>query len=218
MRIAVLGTGTVGQTIGEKLLSLGHHVTLGSRTADHEKGKAWADAHGDHAALATFQDATRDADLVFNCTAGVGSLEALQAAGADNLRGKVLLDISNPLDFSQGFPPSLSIANTDSLGEAIQRAFPDTLVVKTLNTMACPVMVDPSRVPGDHNVFVSGNDAGAKTQVTQILTEWFGWKKNLIIDLGDITTARGTEQWLPLWVRLYGTLGTGDFNLHVVRA
>lgn len=145
----------------------------------------------------------------------MASLSALKMAGADNLKGKVLIDIANPLDFSKGMPPSLSICNTDSLGEQIQRALPDTTVVKTLNTMNCQVMVDPSLVKGDHDVFVSGNDAGAKAKVTSILKDWFGWKS--VIDLGDIKTARGVEMLLPFWITLRGQLQTGTFNFKIVR-
>ena len=140
----------------------------------------------------------------------------LEAAGRENLRGKVLVDVANPLDFSKGFPPSLSVCNTDSLGEQIQRTFPEVRVVKSLNTMNCGIMDDPGSLRGDHVVFVSGNDEGAKTQVKQLLGS-FGWGDRQIIDLGDITTSRGTEMYLPLWLELYGALGTGSFNINVAR-
>ncbi len=142
-------------------------------------------------------------------------MDALKLAGATNLNGKVLLDIANPLDFSKGMPPTLSVCNTDSLGEQIQRTFPDVKVVETLNTMNCKIMVNPSLVPGEHDAFVSGNDRAAKAKVTKILKGWFGWKS--VIDLGDITAARGTEQILALWVRLMGTLGTANFNFKIVK-
>lgn len=215
MKIAVLGTGSVGQTIGSKLVALGHEVKMGSRSAGNEKAVAWVAKAGTGASEGTFAEAAAFGELAFNCTAGTGSLDALAAAGEDALAGKVLLDVSNPLDFSKGFPPRLSIVNDDSLGEAIQRALPRTKVVKTLNTMANPIMVDPSCVPGDHEVFVSGNDAEAKAVVSRFLQEQFGWRH--VTDLGDITTARGTEAWLLLWTRLYGALGTADFNLHLAR-
>lgn len=215
MKIAVLGTGTVGQKIADKLVALGHEVKMGSRTAGNEKAVAWVGAAGKGASEGTFAQAAAFGELVFNCTAGTASLEALQAAGADALADKILLDLSNPLDFSKGFPPRLSICNDDSLGEAIQRAFPRTKVVKTLNTMANPIMVEPSLVAGDHEVFVSGNDGEAKAVVTRFLKEQFGWRS--VVDLGDISTARGTEAWLLLWTRLYGALGHADFNLHLAR-
>lgn len=215
MKIAILGTGSVGQMIGSKLVALGHAVMMGSRSAGNEKAVAWAAKAGKGASEGTFADAAAFGELVFNCTAGTASLDALAAAGEEALAGKILLDVSNPLDFSKGFPPRLSICNDDSLGEAIQRALPRTKVVKTLNTMANPIMVEPSLVAGDHEVFVSGNDAEAKATVSRFLQEQFGWRS--VIDLGDITTARGTEAWLLLWTRLYGALGTAEFNLHLAR-
>jgi len=155
--------------------------------------------------------------VIFNCTHGVVSVEALKLAGERNIAGKILVDVANPLDFSKGMPPTLTLVNTDSLGELIQRTFPDLKVVKTLNTMVCFLMVNPTAVPGDHNVFMSGNDANAKSSINEILKS-FGWKEKNIIDLGDITTARGTEQLLPIWVRLMGTLKSPMFNFKVVTA
>jgi len=213
MRIAILGTGMVGKTIGDKLVSIGHEVRMGSRSSD--KAAAWSNEAGRGASHGTFADAAAFGEIAFNCTAGTGSLEALEAAGRENLAGKILLDVSNPLDFSKGRPPTLSISNTDSLGEAIQRQLPDVRVVKTLNTMNCRVMVDAARVPGDHDVFVAGNDPDARAQVSRWLKEWFGWKAP--IDLGDITASRGLEMWLPLWLRLMGSLKTGDFNVKIAR-
>ena len=213
MRIAILGTGLVGKTIGSKLVSIGHEVRMGSRSSD--KAAAWAKEAGRGASHGTFADAAAFGEAAFHCTAGVGSLAALEAAGAQNLAGKILLDVSNPLDFSKGMPPTLTISNTDSLGEAIQRQLPDVRVVKTLNTMNCRIMVDAARVPGEHDVFVAGNDPEARAQVARWLKEWFGWKAP--IDLGDITASRGLEMWLPLWIRLMGSLKTGDFNLRIVR-
>jgi predicted dinucleotide-binding enzyme len=215
MKIGVLGTGVVGRTIGTKLVALGHEVIMGSRSADNPDAVDWAIEVGTGASHGTFSDAAAG-ELLFNCTAGIGSIDALVSAGAERVAGKVVVDVANPLDFSKGMPPSLSVSNTDSLGEQIQRAFPDALVVKTLNTMSCEIMVDPTRLPGDHVVFVSGNDEGAKTQVKQLLAT-LGWDEGQIVDLGDITTSRGPEMYLPLWLALYGTLGTGSFNINVVR-
>ena len=215
MKIGVLGTGVVGTTIGAKLVHLGHEVMMGSRTKNNGKAAAWAKATGPKASHGTFADAAQFGETLFNCTSGIASVDALKLAGAANLKGKVLLDIANPLDFSKGMPPILSLCNTDSLGEQIQRTFPDVKVVKTLNTMSCNIMVNPSQLPGEHDVFVSGNDRVAKAKVTEILKGWFGWKS--VIDLGDITAARGTEQILALWVRLMGTLGTANFNVKIVR-
>lgn len=215
MNIGVLGTGMVGNAIGSKLIQLGHKVKMGSRTPTNEKAATWAKNSGPNASHGTFADAAAFGEVLFNCTAGMGSLEALKMAGEKNLNGKVLVDVSNPLDFSKGMPPSLSVSNTDSLAEQIQRAFPKVKVVKSLNTMNCYVMVNPSLVPGDHNVFVNGNDAGGKATVKDLLKS-FGWKENNILDLGDITAARGTEQILPVWVRLMGTFQHPMFNFNIV--
>jgi predicted dinucleotide-binding enzyme len=216
MKIGVLGTGMVGQAIATKLVELGHEVTMGSRRAGNENAVAWAKDAGEAAAEGSFAEAAGHGELVVNCTAGVASLEALEAAGKENLSGKTLIDIANPLDASQGFPPTLAFCNDESLGERIQAAFPDARVVKTLNTMNCQVMVEPTRVPGEHAVFMSGDDDGAKREVGDLLGS-FGWPVGRIIDLGGIETARGTEMYLPLWLRLYSRLETGDFNIGVLR-
>ena len=191
MRIGVLGTGMAGRTIATKLVELGHEVTMGSRSATGEALAEWmgevAEGRGGN-----FAEAASNAELVFNCTAGAASLQALSAAGAERLAGKVLIDVANPLDFSVGMPPLLSISNTDSLGEQIQAAFPDARVVKALNTINHLVMTEPGHVAGNHNVFVCGNDDGAKTE-TMSLLETFGWSPGSIIDLGDIRGARGTD-------------------------
>jgi predicted dinucleotide-binding enzyme len=212
MKIGVLGTGMVGDAVATRLVQLGHDVMMGARSAGNEKAAAWATRSGGK--HGSFADAARHAELVVNATLGSASVDALQAAGAQNLDGKVLIDIANPLDFSKGMPPSLFVCNTDSLGETIQRRFPNARVVKTLNTMNCQVMVDPARVPGRHHVFVSGNDTAAKEQVKELLAR-IGWKD--IIDLGDLSTARGTEQLLPIWIRLWSALGTADFNFAIVK-
>lgn len=216
MKLAVLGTGMVGNAIASKLVTLGHEVKMGAREPSNEKAAAWAKGAGARASHGTFADAAAFGELVFNCTAGVGSLAALQAAGAKNLAGKILVDVSNPLDFSKGMPPTLTVCNTDSLGEQIQRAFPETKVVKSLNTLTANLMVNPALVAGgDHDVFVSGNDSGAKGQVTELLKGWFGWKT--VIDLGDITTARGAEMAVIFWVSLMGAQKTTMFNYKIVR-
>jgi len=214
MRIAVLGTGMVGRTLGSKLVELGHEVRMGSRSAGNENAAEWAAGAG--ASAGDFADAAGFGEMILNCTSGTGSLEALAAAGAQNLAGKVLIDVANPLDFSRGFPPTLTIANTDSLGEAIQRAFPQVRVVKALNTVNCAVMVDPSRVPGDHVLFMCGDDADAKRETLSLLGE-MGWSAQRVIDLGDIGAARGMEMYLPLWLRLMVTTGSADFNVTIAR-
>lgn len=216
MKIAVLGTGNVGDTIGSKLVELGHSVMMGSRTTDNEKAKAFVAKHNGKASAGTFADATAFGELVFNCTSGGASLEALKLAGSDNLKGKVIVDLANPLDFSNGMPPSLSVVNTNSLAEEIQKAFPDAKVVKALNTMWCGLMVNPAMVNGgEHVTFVCGNDDVAKEQVKALL-HTFGWQEKNILDLGDLTAARGTEMYLPLWLRIYGAKKTGAFNIQIV--
>jgi len=216
VRIAVLGTGMVGRTLAAGLSAKGHVVTLGTRDVGDTRPRIaeWLDAHP-QVALADFGAATAASDLVINALNGAAALTGLTAAGAPNLAGKILVDVANPLDFSGGFPPSLSLANTDSLGEQVQRAFPEARVVKTLNTVNCELMVDPGRLAGGaHSVFVSGDDADAKVVVTSLLHE-LGHTD--VIDLGDITTARGPEMYLALWLRLMQALGTVEFSVRVVR-
>jgi predicted dinucleotide-binding enzyme len=216
MKIAVLGTGVVGDTIGSKLIELGHQVTMGSRTADNEKAKAFLAKHPKNAKIGTFADAAAFGEIIFNCTSGGASIDVLKLAGEYNLNEKILIDIANPLDFSKGMPPSLSIVNTSSLGEKIQSTFPKVKVVKTLNTLWCGLMVNPRMInAGDHSIFVCGNDAGAKEAVKNILVS-FGWPTNNILDLGDITKARGTEMYLPLWLSIYGATNSGAFNIKII--
>jgi len=215
VHIGVLGTGIVRRTLATKLVELGHDVKMGSRTPDNEQAAAWVAGAGERASQGTFADAAVHGELVLNCTGGMVALEALGAAGEGNLEGKTLLDVSNPLDFSQGRPPVLGLCNTDSVGEQIQRTFPGAKVVKGLNTMNCQVMVDPAIVTGEHDVLVCGNDEDAKAQVSELLQS-FGWPAERILDLGDITSARGLEMYVVLWLRLAATFGT-RLNIHVVR-
>jgi 8-hydroxy-5-deazaflavin:NADPH oxidoreductase len=214
MRIGVMGTGMVGTTIATKLVALGHEVLMGSRTADNARAAEWAASSGGNARQGTFADAATLGELLFNCTAGAASLQALRSTRSEDLAGKTLVDVSNPLDFSRGMPPSLFVSSTDSLGEQIQRAFPEAKVVKTLNTVNHEVMVEPSKVPGEHNVFVCGNDEGAKAGVAELLSS-FGWPAERIVDLGEISAARRTEAYLLLWLGLRGALQTGYFNIEI---
>lgn len=216
MKIGIFGTGGVGRTIGTRLAELGHKVRMGSRTADNEAATAWAEETGQRASHGTFADAAAFGELLLNATSGGASVEAIGTAAPGDLAGKVLLDIANPLDFSTGFPPTLSIKDTDSLAETIQRAFPELRVVKSLNTMTADVMVRPSQLGGAHDVFVSGDDRAAKASVVALLGE-IGWPAGDIVDLGDLSTARGAEMYLPLWLRLMAAQGTPAFNIKVVR-
>ncbi len=217
MIIAVLGTGDVGQSIGSKLIEIGHQVRMGSRSADHEKGKAWVEKNGTNASLHTFSEACRGAEIIFNCTKGEQSVAILSSVEKGVMDGKILIDLANPLDFSKGMPPRLSICNDDSLGEEIQRQFPNLKVVKTLNTMWCGIMVNPGMIGGgDHVNFICGNDNEAKQQV-KLLLQSMGWKESNLLDLGDISAARGTEMILPIWLRIYMSTQNGAFNFKLVR-
>lgn len=227
MKIGIFGTGVVGQTLAGALVGEGHDVMIGTRdpratreraTASAAGGAPFRDWHATHPAVkvGTFADAARHGEVLLNATSGGGALAALEAAGADALGDKVMLDITNPLDFSKGFPPSLTVCNTDSMAEQLQRAFPRVRLVKTLNTTTAALMVNPGAVGGgDHTMFMAGNDPEAKGKVRGWLGEWFGWRD--VIDLGDVTNARGMEMLLPIWVRLYGTLGSAMFNFKIVR-
>ena len=225
MDIAVLGTGMVGRALAGRLDELGHAVAVGTRDPESTLARTEPDGmgnppfstwHAHHAgvALATFADAAAGAELVVSATSGDVALDVLGLAGADNLASKVLIDVSNPLDFSHGFPPTLFIKDTDSLGERIQRTFPDAKVVKSLNTLTASLMVDPRALGESTTIFVSGDDAQAKATVVSLL-ESFGHDD--VIDLGPLETARGTEMMMPVWLRLMGALGTGTFNVKVVR-
>jgi predicted dinucleotide-binding enzyme len=227
MRITVLGTGMVGQAVAGRFSELGHEVVMGTRDVAATTARTEPDGMGnppvsvwlaEHPSvrLASYPEAAQDADLLVNATTGAGSLAALAALDPQARSGRVLLDIANPLDFSAGFPPTLSVKDTDSLAEQIQRAHPELRVVKALNTMTAALMVHPELVGGgDHTAFVSGDDDAAKQAVTAVLAE-LGHRD--VIDLGDLSTARGTEMLLPLWVRIMAALGTPMFQLKVVRA
>lgn len=223
MRIGILGTGMVGRALAEGFVRTGHDVSLGTRDVHETMVRTFEGTPGSIAewlagnpsvALADLASVAAAADLVVNATNGSGTLTALAEAGAVNLADKVLLDVANPLDLSQGFPPTLTVKDTDSLGEQVQRAFPEARVVKSLNTMNATLMTNPELLPEPTSVFLSGNDAQAKSVVAGLLGE-FGWTD--ILDLGDITTARGPEMWLPLWLRVMGAVGAPMFNLRIVR-
>jgi predicted dinucleotide-binding enzyme len=227
VQIAILGTGSVGQTLAARLADLDHQVTLGTRDPATTLARTGPDRYGTPAVadflaaqpqvrLAAFGDAATGADLIINATHGEASAAALRAAGADQLTGTVVLDVTNPLDTTNGYPPTLWVKDTDSLAEQLQREFPGVRLVKALNTMNCALMVDPGQLAGgDHSVLVCGDDPDAKALVVEVLRS-FGWRD--IIDLGDLTAARGTEMYVALWVRLFPVVGgAGQFNIKVVR-
>jgi len=226
MKIAIMGTGMVGQALAGRLADLGHDVTVGTRDIAATMARsepnpvgippfsAWSPAHPD-VALATFPDAAAGGELIVNATAGSASLEVLRLAGGRHLAGKILVDVANVLDFSHGMPPTLFVKDTDSLAEQIQGEFPGTKVVKTLNTMTASLMVNPRQLAGGaHTTFLSGDDADAKDTVTALLTE-LGHTD--IIDLGGISTARGPEMLVKIWLELWDALGTYEFGIKIVR-
>lgn len=226
MKIGILGTGTVGQAHAAKLLYMGHDVMVGTRSphktvANKEKDAMGRDSFGTwyeshrKVKVGTFEDCARHGEILINATLGQHSIDALKSAGSE-INGKIIMDISNPLDFSKGMPPTLTVCNTDSLGEQIQREFPKAKIVKTLNTLSAPVQVDPNSVAsGRHNIFVCGNDPEAKEEVVSFLKREYGWEQ--IIDLGDIKSSRGVEMVLPLWINLWGALKTPMFNFYLAR-
>lgn len=224
MKIAVFGTGSVGQALATRLAGLSHSVSMGTRNVENALARDTKDFYGTPTVaefvkanpsitLKTYAEAAVGAEVIVLATKGDGAQAALEAAG--NIDGKIILDISNPLDFSKGFPPTLFVSNDNSLGEVLQNAFPNTHVVKTLNTMWSGLMVKPRMIEEDHSVFLSGNDADAKATVKGILNS-FGWRDSEILDLGDITTARGTEGMLPVWLRIWNTTQNGAFNFKIV--
>lgn len=223
MRVGILGTGVVGRTLAQGFVRTGHAVSLGTRdvrrtmarTLDSPPGSIaeWLAANPS-IALSDLASVAATAEVVVNAVNGSGTLDALAEAGAANLARKVVIDVSNPLDFSQGFPPTLTVKDTDSLGEQVQRAFPEARVVKSLNTLTAALMTHPGLLPEPTTLFLSGDDPAAKAIAAGLLRE-FGWTD--ILDLGDITTARGPEMWLPLWLRVMGSVGGGMFNLRIVR-
>jgi len=209
MQIAILGTSAVGPALGKAFTAAGHDVTIGTRDPVQTRAREqWA---GVDLPLAAYRDL--EADVFINATSGIGSLAALEAAG-DALNGKVVIDTSNPLDHSQGFPPSLFVSNTDSLAEQLQRALPKVRLVKMFNTMANEVMVNPRGLTEDSTIFVAGNDPDSR-QTAAALAADLGWAD--VFDLGDLTGARALEMFIPLWVRMYVQLGRPNFNIKVVR-
>ena len=213
-KIGILGTGIVGATIGKKLIELGYEVKMGSRTKGNEKAVAWVKTHDLGASEGTFADAAAFGEIIFVCTKGDATLDALKLAGVENFKDKPVVDISNALDFSKGMPPSLFVCNTNSLGEEVQQLLTAAQVVKTLNMVNCEVMVDAQKSGGMATMFICGNAQRAKEEVQEILWK-FGWTD--IIDLGDIKSARGMEMLLPIWVNTMNVLKTPHFAFKIVR-
>lgn len=228
MNIAVIGTGMVGRSISAKLAQLGHKVVMGTRDTEKTYAQTETDVFGNipfvewqkdnsNVELSTFSEAAAGASLLFVCTHGSISKTALELAGSDNLKGKTIIDLSNGLMFGEvGEQPKLEPANTNSVGEQLQTAFPEANIVKTLNNIQHTVMVNPALVQGNHNVFVSGESEDAKSEVKSILRS-FGWQTEQIVDLGGITYSRAMEMNVLLWWRMYELLGTGEFNFQIMK-
>lgn len=220
MNIGVLGTGMVGETIGSALIAKGHSVKMGSRVANNDKALVWSKKEGKHASNGLFSDAANFGEVIFVCLNGEFALDVIKSIPPEYINGKIVVDITNPLDFTQGMPPKLlpEFSNSTSLGEAIQNAIPGAFVVKTLNTINCKLMVNASMINnGDHHLFVCGNDIDAKNNVKHILVDNFNWKADHLIDLGDITNARIVEAIVPFWVSVWQALGTPLFNFKIVQ-
>ncbi len=206
MRIAILGTGVVGKALGQAFITLGHEVKMGSRDAKNEKALAWAKEMGPRASAGTFADAAAFGEIVLLATLGAANESALTSAGAANLRGKILIDTTNPLDTTGGGPPKLAVAGNDSGGERVQRLMPEALVVKAFNTVGAPHMFRPDFAGGPPDMFICGNDPGARKKVASLLAD-FGWG---VVDVGGIESSRYLEPMCIAWV-LAGIHG-GNWN------
>lgn len=220
MNIGVLGTGMVGETIATALVQKGHQVCIGSRNAHNEKGAAWVKKNSKNGSQGDFGAAAAFGELVFLCLNGEHTLEAIRSIDSVHLQQKILIDLTNPLDFSQGMPPRIleGMGNSNSLGEEVQKTLPNTYVVKTLNTITAKLMVEPKLVNGgDHTLFICGNHTDAKNKVKHFLVDTFGWKPAQVLDLGGIEAARGTEAYVPFWVGIMQAMGTPMFNVKVVQ-
>jgi 8-hydroxy-5-deazaflavin:NADPH oxidoreductase len=194
--VGVLGTGMVGRAFAARLADLGVDVVVGARSADSPSLARFADLG---VGTGSFADAAANADLLVNATNGINSMAVLESIGADALVGKTVIDLSNELVPVEGGYPAPAASPERSIGRRLQEAFPATFVVKSLNTMNCTVMVDPSVVPGDHVVFLSGDDVDAKARVSDFLAT-LGWRGEQIVDLGGIDTAAGPEMMMSVWI------------------
>lgn len=213
MRCAVFGTGDVGPVLATGLISLGHDVMLCSRDSSNPKVRAWIEKNGDRARGGTWEDGAKFGELIVLATLGVATEQILLDAGVDNFGGKVVIDATNPLDFSRGVPPTLSIGHTDSLGELVQRTIPSARVVKAFNTVGNALMVRPQLPGGPPDMFICGNDEGAKALVRELLHE-FGWG---IADIGGIEGSRHLEPMCMAWVMYGFTSGTWGHAFKLLR-
>jgi predicted dinucleotide-binding enzyme len=226
MKVGILGTGTVGRGLAEGFVREGHDVLIGTRDVDALMARTETDRMGtrpfaewlaEHpgVAVGVFSRVGEHAELLVNATLGSASVDVLRAAALADTPGRILIDASNALDHSGGFPPSLFVVNTDSLAERIQREFPDARVVKAWNTMTASLMTNPGLLAGgDHSIPICGNDDDARRQVADLLRS-FGWRD--VVDLGDLTAARGMEAYVLFWLGLYGAAGSPVVNTKIVR-
>ncbi|HTQ02778.1 MAG TPA: NAD(P)-binding domain-containing protein [Polyangiaceae bacterium] len=205
MKVGILGTGDVGRTLGTAFVTLGHQVKMGAREATNEKAAAWAKDAGQSASHGTFADAAGFGDIVVLSTHGTANEAVLKSIPPERLQGKLLIDTTNPLDFSKGMPPRLFVGHTDSGGERVQRAAPEARVVKCWNIVGHTSMFRPAYETGTPAMFICGNDAEAKKQVTRILHD-FGWSE--VVDFGGIESSRHLEPLCIVWV-MYGAATGG---------
>lgn len=215
MRVGILGSGVVGQSLGRGFAGRGHEVVLGTRTPDSEKLAPWKREVGDRGRTGTFAQAAAYGEVLVVAVLGTAAEQAIDLAGPRSFDGKVVIDVTNPLDFSKGMPPGLFVGMTDSLGERIQRKLPRAKVVKCFNIVNNQTMIDPSNTGTKPTMLLCGNDEGAKRKVTEIL-EQFGWDD--VVDIGGIDGARWLEAHVPLWVRVTMQKNTWFLGFKVVHA
>jgi predicted dinucleotide-binding enzyme len=196
MKVGILGTGDVGRAIGKGFIALGHDVKMGAREATNAKALAWAKECGPKASAGTFADAAAFGEIVVLATLGVANESVIRAAGPERFAGKVVIDTTNPLDFSGGMPPTLAVAGHDSGGEQVQRLLPGASVVKAFNTVGNALMFRPSLPGGPPDMFICGDSDEAKARVTTILQD-FGWN---VVDTGGIQSSRYLEAMCLVWV------------------
>lgn len=214
MKIGILGSGQVGQTLGSGFAANGHDVVIGSRDPHKPELRKWLKSANGHGAVGTLAEAAAHGDLLILATAGTAALDAIDAAGPSQFRDKILIDVTNPLEFNNGSAPGLFVGLTDSLGERVQRKLPKAKVVKAFNTMNATTMIKPKMREGLADVLVAGNDKAAKRAVGKLAAE-FGWGQP--IDLGGIENARWMEAWVPLWMRIANDQGSWKVALRILR-
>lgn len=226
MKIGILGTGDVGKSLGAALVRRGHDVMLGTRNVSRKMEEKATEAaplsfhdwlsKNKKVRLGTFAEAAGHGEILMNAVAGYAAVDVLATVRPADLKDKILIDVTNALGPWGEGAIKLFVVNDDSLAERLQRAHPGVRLVKALNTLTAHLMVNPAGLAGgDHDVFVAGNDPEARERVTRFLREEFGWKT--VLDLGDLTAARGLEMMIMVWLKIWTALGTSDFNYKIVR-